>query len=157
MPLSVDTKVSTHELKLIILGEGKLRSSLESLISELGLEDSISLVGFTNNPYPWYLTADLYVLSSDWEGLPTVLIEALECGLPFVSTDCPSGPSEILDNGHYGKLVPVGDPFALAAAMEESLSQSHDCTLLMKRAKDFSVPKISDLYLNYFATKEKVV
>ena len=143
--------------KLIILGEGLLRESLSQLIEQLNLNHRVDLHGFVHHPYPWYRTADLFVLSSRWEGFGNVIVEALECGVPVVSTDCPSGPSEILENGHYGKLVPVGDPFALAAAMEESLSQSHDCTLLMKRAKDFSVPKISDLYLNYFATKEKVV
>ena len=141
--------------KLIILGEGKLRSSLESLISELGLEDSISLVGFTNNPYPWYLTADLYVLSSDWEGLPTVLIEALECGLPIVSTDCHSGPKEILEDGRYGKLVPTNNLNALSNAIELSLAESHDKTLLMKRASDFSIENISKQYLEYFKLIEK--
>jgi len=150
------SKISKNlNAKLIILGEGKLRPSLESLISELDLEDSVSLVGFVKDPYPWYLTADLYVLSSDWEGLPTVLIESLECGLPIVSTDCPSGPKEILEDGRYGKLVPTNNPIALSNAIELSLSESHDKTLLMSRADDFSIESISKQYLQYFRIIEK--
>ena len=141
--------------KLIILGEGKLRHSLESLIGELDIEDSVTLAGFTKNPYPWYLTADLYVLSSDWEGLPTVLIEALECGLPIVSTDCPSGPNEILENGRYGKLVPTNNLDALSNAIELSLAELHDKALLMKRASDFTIENISKQYLEYFRLIEK--
>ena len=141
----------TLNVKLIILGDGYLRESLCSLIETLGLYNRVKLSGFVDNPYPWYCSADLFVLSSKWEGFGNVIVEALECGVPVVSTDCPSGPSEILDNGRYGKLVPVGDSFALAAAMEATSSQSHDRTLLMKRAEDFSVPHISDQYLNYFS------
>jgi glycosyltransferase involved in cell wall biosynthesis len=142
--------------KLIILGEGLLRKSLSLLIKQLNLDNRVDLPGFVHNPYPWYCTADLFVSSSQWEGFGNVIVEALECGVPVVSTDCPSGPSEILDNGRYGKLVPVGDSFALAAAMEASFSQSHNRTLLMKRAEDFSVPHISGQYLNYFSTGKKV-
>ena len=136
--------------KLVILGEGTLRPQLEALISELNLQGLVSLPGFTTDPYPWFRSADLFVLSSGWEGLPTVLIEALECGLPIVSTDCPSGPAEILVNGRFGKLVPVGDVDALAAAMEASLNESYDRQALMNRAKDFSVERISEQYLDYF-------
>ena len=136
--------------KLIILGEGNLRGSLESLIGELNIEKSVELAGFTKNPYLWYLTADLYVMSSSWEGLPTVLIEALECGLPIVSTDCPSGPNEILENGRFGKLVPINNPDALKVAIEISLAEDYDSTSLIKRAKDFTIGNISKQYLKYF-------
>jgi len=141
--------------KLIILGEGKLRSSLQELIMKLNLKDSVLLAGFNDNPYPWYLTADVYVLSSDWEGLPTVLIEALESGLPIVSTDCESGPKEILEDGRYGKLVPTNDINALSSAIETSLSEYHDKEFLMKRAKDFSIESISRQYLEYFGLIEE--
>jgi len=136
--------------KLTIVGEGNLRRIMEEQIAELGLRDRVSLPGFFPDPYPWFLSADQFVLSSDWEGLPTVLIEALECGVPIVSTDCPSGPAEILENGRYGRLVPVGDADALAAAMIASLGNVSNRDALMNRAKDFSVDRISEEYLNYF-------
>lgn len=141
--------------KLTILGDGDLRPEIEKLVLELNLQDRISLPGFFQDPYPWYRSSDLFVLSSDWEGLPTVLIEALECGVPVVSTDCPSGPAEILEDGCYGRLVPVGDVDGLVAAMVASLNESHDRVTLMNRAKDFSIEKISEQYLNYFFFKEK--
>ncbi len=142
--------------KLTILGEGDLRPVMEQQIAELGLQDRVSLPGFYPDPYPWFLSADQFVLSSDWEGLPTVLIEALECGVPVVSTDCPSGPAEILENGRYGRLVPVGDVDALAAAMIVSLNEVPDREALMNRAKDFSVERISEKYLNYFGVQHRV-
>lgn len=109
--------------KLIILGEGELRNDLEAQIKSLGLSESIDLYGFHNNPYAFIRQTELFVLSSRWEGLPTVLIEALACDATVVSTDCKSGPREILAGGKYGKLVDVGDFEGLAVAMEESLSK----------------------------------
>lgn len=111
----------TQPLRLVILGEGELRSELEALIQELKLSDHVALPGFSNNPYAYMRRARLFVLSSLWEGLPTVLIEALACGLPVVSTDCPSGPEEILQHGKYGALVPVGDADRLAEAIASAL------------------------------------
>lgn len=136
--------------KLTILGEGILRPELEALIQELGLEDRVALPGFALDPSSWYRSADLFVLSSSWEGFGNVIVEALECGVPVVSTDCPSGPAEILENGRYGKLVPVGDAPALAAAMQASLLESHDPEALRRRAQDFAVNRIADQYLAYF-------
>lgn len=141
---------SENDCTLIILGEGSLRSELESQIINLGLSESIILPGFTENPSPWFLTADLFVLSSKWEGLPTVLIEALDCGLPVVSTDTPTGPSEILEAGVWGILVPLNDPTALCNGIKESLSIQHDPKALMGRADEFSVKNISLKYLEYF-------
>ena len=111
----------TQMVRLVILGEGRERSRLESLIEKLGLEQDVSLPGFVANPYAYIAKASLFILSSRWEGLPTVLIEALCCGTHVVSTDCPSGPREILKDGLYGQLVPVGDANALARAIEMSL------------------------------------
>lgn len=136
--------------KLTILGEGPLRAELVSLIAQFGLQSHVSMPGFVTDPYPWLRTADLFVLSSQWEGFGNVIVEALECGLPVVSTDCPSGPAEILENGRYGKLVPVGDADALAEAMLSGLSEKHDRQALINRAKDFSVEKIAEEYLDYF-------
>ncbi|MDT8383280.1 MAG: glycosyltransferase [Gammaproteobacteria bacterium] len=106
---------------LIILGEGEERQALELLIKELGLESCVLLPGFVSNPYAYLSRARLFVLSSRWEGLPTVLIEALALGVPVVATDCMSGPREILDNGRHGPLVPVGNVPALASQMEALL------------------------------------
>ena len=92
------------------------RSALEALIDRVGLSEDVALPGFVANPYAYMRRASLYVLSSRWEGLPTVLVEALYCGPPVIATDCPSGPGEILANGRHGVLVPVGDAPAMARA-----------------------------------------
>jgi glycosyltransferase involved in cell wall biosynthesis len=110
-------------VRLLILGEGKERPVLEAQIEELGLQEDVSLPGFVTNPYAYLARASLFVLSSRWEGLPTVLIEALCCSTPVVSTDCPSGPREILQGGKYGRLVPVGDAEALARAITAALDE----------------------------------
>jgi glycosyltransferase involved in cell wall biosynthesis len=115
------TLVRQHDVRAVILGDGEDREALQALVSELGLDDSVELTGHVNNPYPFMAAATVFVLSSRWEGLPTVLLEALALGVPIVSTDCPSGPREILEDGHLGRLVPVGDPAALADAIAESI------------------------------------
>lgn len=135
--------------KLVILGEGPLRAHLSELVRQLGLQDRVELPGFMLDPYPWFRSADLFVLSSRWEGFGNVLVEAMECGVPVVSTDCPGGPAEILEHGRYGELVPVRNPEALGAAMMHSLSESHDREALMRRAKDFSADSVSSQYLAY--------
>lgn len=135
------------DVHLIILGEGKLRATLEQQAKELDITDRVTLAGFKAQPYPYLQSANLFTLSSDWEGLPTVLIEALAAGTPIVSTDCPSGPSEILANGRFGRLVPVGDAAALAEAMAQSLTSIHDHDALKARAQDFSIDKAVDEYV----------
>ena len=112
-----------HPARLIILGEGEDRRLLESLIGELGLNDAVALPGFRENAMAYMAGSALFVLSSAWEGLPTVLIEALAAGTRVVSTDCPSGPREILQDGRLGSLVPVGDVAALAEAMIDTLDR----------------------------------
>jgi glycosyltransferase involved in cell wall biosynthesis len=111
----------SQSVRLMIIGDGEERHNLEVMINCLGLQQNVSLPGYIMNPYPYMSNAALFVLSSRWEGLPGVLIEAMYCGAPLVATDCPSGPREILDNGRYGKLVPVGDEIALAAAIGMAL------------------------------------
>ncbi|MGC8494382.1 MAG: glycosyltransferase [Syntrophobacteraceae bacterium] len=108
--------------RLLILGEGEKRSELEALVHSLKLERDVGLPGFVENPYSYMAGASMVVLSSRWEGLPTVLVEALHCGTPVIATDCPSGPREILEEGRYGQLVPVGDVDAMARAMRAVLS-----------------------------------
>jgi glycosyltransferase involved in cell wall biosynthesis len=111
----------SHGARLVILGEGPERQSLEALTSELGIDGDVELPGATPNPYAYMARATAFVLSSRWEGLPTVLVEALRCGATVIATDCPSGSREILADGRYGTLVPVGDVAALAEAMEAAL------------------------------------
>jgi glycosyltransferase involved in cell wall biosynthesis len=107
--------------RLIILGDGEDRSALEALTMELGLTDDVALPGFRDDVMACMASSALFVLSSAWEGLPTVLIEALAAGTRVISTDCPSGPREILQDGRLGALVPVGDSTALAGAMIDAL------------------------------------
>lgn len=107
--------------RLMILGEGPLRHALETQVRDLGLGTDALLPGFVDNPLPYMRQASVFVLSSSWEGLPAVLIQAMACGCRVVSTDCPSGPREILEDGRWGELVPVGNEEALAKAMERGL------------------------------------
>lgn len=112
------------EARLIILGDGAERAILEDLSKALGLSGDVRFRGHVPNPFPYLRAARLFVLSSRWEGLPNALIQALALGCPVVSTDCPCGPSEILEGGKFGALVPVGDPVSLAAAMVRALRTS---------------------------------
>ncbi|WP_268225533.1 glycosyltransferase [Sinomicrobium oceani] len=137
------------DVVLIILGEGPLRKDLEKLIVKLNLEKYIFLLGFVNNPQYYIKRADLFVLSSKWEGFGNVIVESLGVGTPVVSTDCPSGPREILEDGKYGRLVSVENPSEMAAAIIDTLSKSKDSDLLVNRAKDFSSEKIAEEYLQY--------
>lgn len=107
--------------RLLILGDGELRVELQGLVNSLDLREDVDLPGFVMNPVAYMRRSDVFVLSSRWEGLPGVLIQALAAGCPVVSTDCPSGPREILADGEYGHLVPVGDTEALVAAIEDVL------------------------------------
>lgn len=133
--------------RLIILGEGNDRVRLEALRRELGLMNDVDLHGFVDNPYAYMGRADAFVLSSRWEGLPTVLIEALACGCPVVSTDCPSGPREILRGGKYGELVPVGDAVALCDAMARVLRTRPDRQPLREYAMKYSVDRAVSQYM----------
>jgi glycosyltransferase involved in cell wall biosynthesis len=111
-----------HPARLVILGEGPDRGVIEAQIRRHGLQDNIALPGFVDNPYACMARAAVFALSSEWEGLPTALIESLALGTPVVSTDCPSGPREILRDGELGRLVPPGDVPALASAIADALS-----------------------------------
>jgi glycosyltransferase involved in cell wall biosynthesis len=117
------------------------------LSRELGVAEAVQLPGFVNNPFAWMSRAAVFVLSSAWEGSPGVLVEAMACGCPVVSTDCPSGPAEILAGGRYGRLVPVGDDEALAGAIIETLDAPSDRDALRARARDFDADRAVDRYL----------
>ncbi len=136
----------TDDVRLVILGEGPQREQLEKLVSELELEGAVLLPGFLDNPYAWMRRSALFVLSSAWEGFGNVLVEAMACGVPVVSTNCPSGPAEILENGKWGRLVPVGDADALAKAMHESLIDVEPPSVIT-RSRRFDVSNAVDEYL----------
>ena len=125
--------------RLIVLGTGPLLPQLRSRADELGIGERVEFSGFVENPYAFLARADLFVLSSRHEGLANVLIEAMACGCPVVSTDCPFGPDEILESGRWGELVPVGDPDALASAMSRSLDEPRRREVLRDRARFFNV------------------
>ena len=108
-------------LRLMILGEGKQREELESLVRQMGLQEDISLPGFQQNPYPFMRRAAVLALSSRHEAFSRVMIEAMACDCPVIATDCPGGVAELVDNGKYGHLVPVGDAEAMAQAILEVL------------------------------------
>lgn len=112
-----------EDVRLMILGEGSDRADLEALAVSLGVADAVAMPGFVDNPYAYMAAASMFVLSSRREGLPTVLIEAVAAGTPVVSTDCPSGPFEILQGGKFGALVPVENPEALAEAIVKTLNE----------------------------------
>lgn len=133
--------------KLMILGEGEEREALSSLMADLGLQDDVALPGFVENPFAYMARASVFVLSSAWEGLPGVLIQALACGCPVVSTDCPSGPAEILEKGRYGLLVPVGDAEAMARAVVQTLEAPPPKETLLRRGLDFSVERSLEQYM----------
>jgi glycosyltransferase involved in cell wall biosynthesis len=134
--------------RLIILGEGKDRDNLEHLTKQLSLSEKIDMPGFVENPYAYLKRAALYVLSSAWEGSPNALTEALALGVPVVATDCPSGPRETLKDGAIGRLVPVGDPDALAAAMLATLSAPPDEILLKSAVREYTAEVSSQRYLD---------
>jgi glycosyltransferase involved in cell wall biosynthesis len=141
------------DARLLILGEGECRFALEAQARQLGIDASVFMPGFVKDISPYYQQADLHVLSSTGEGFGNVIVEALAVGTPVVSTDCPSGPREILRDGQFGRLVPVGDAAALAVAMAESLVATHDTAALMARAQDFSIDKAADRYLELLVSQ----
>lgn len=133
--------------RLLILGEGEERPRLETLAGELGIRSAVEFRGFEMNPFAFMARAGLFVLSSRWEGFGNVLVEAMACGVGVVSTDCPSGPAEILQNGAFGRLTAVGDPGALADAMLHTLQHPPAPDSLKKRALEFSSQHAVDRYL----------
>jgi glycosyltransferase involved in cell wall biosynthesis len=133
--------------RLVILGEGEKRAEITQLIKSLSLEDEVSLPGFVDNPLPYMARAKVFVLSSAWEGFGRVLVEAMACSTPVVSTNCPGGVAEILENGRYGPLVPVGDVDALAHAILDTITSPISSDILRRRAEDFTIEKITNQYI----------
>jgi len=132
-------------VRLIIVGDGPLLASLTNLANS---QDTVFFAGQVSNVQDYLARAKVYALSSHFEGFPNALLEALACGVPVVSTDCPTGPREILEDGKYGRLVSAASPSALAQAIGLALDHPDDPEMLKKRASDFDIKVISGCYLN---------
>lgn len=145
----------TINAKLVILGDGPLKAELQTKAKKLGVDKDVIFAGFVTHPIAYMKAADLFVMTSLYEGFCNVIVEALYSGLPVVSTDCPSGPREILDFGKYGRLVPVGNAERLADAMISALNEPRNFQQSRERAETFTVEKICDEYLQLFSTMQK--
>ncbi len=138
---------SSRDCRLVILGEGPDRGKLESLIGEMGLQDEVHLPGFVINPFVWMRHASAYVCSSLNEGCPNALMQAMACGTPVVSTDCPGASADLLEGGKWGRLVPLRDHTAMADAISAIL-QSEEHPDVRKRAEDFAPERIAGEFLS---------
>lgn len=147
------SQMAQEDARLMLVGNGENEAELRQIADQLGISGRVIFAGFQQNPAPFYETADLFVLSSNNEGFGNVLVEALAVGTPIVSTKCPAGPEEILENGRYGTLTPVGDEAALAKAMSEALHAPNAPEELKKRAADFSIERAASAYLNVMDLK----
>jgi len=134
------------DARLVLLGDGSRKQQLIRQAESSGVTDKIDFVGFVSNPYKYMRRADVLAHSSRYEGFGLVLVEALACGTPVVSTDCPGGPSDILNDGEYGELVDVGDARGLADAMARMLDDPPDPDRLVERARHYDVDKVADRY-----------
>ncbi|ROR03091.1 glycosyltransferase [Desulfosoma caldarium] len=148
--------VQTRPARLLILGRGHLRDKLMALARSLNIAPWTDFPGFVESPYSYLAHAQLFVLSSLWEGSPNVLIEALAMGTPVVATDCPSGPREILQDGRYGRLVPCGNPHAMAQAMLKSLENPPQPSFLKEAVTRYTFAASTHEYLRAFGLLAKV-
>lgn len=145
-----EARKHVENIRLLILGDGTERENLILKAKNLGVEDLVQIMEFQENPYPFYKRADLFVLTSNWEGFGNVIIEAMACGTPVISTDCPGGPREILKDGEYGILIPVGDTKALSMKIVEFFQNraTVDVNSAKLRALEYSVERIAEKYLD---------
>lgn len=140
------------ESRLIILGEGPNRPELEKMVEDKGLKDRVLLPGFVPNPIDYIKKSNVFVMSSSWEGFGNVIVEAMGTGISVVSTDCPSGPAEILNHSKYGTLVSMNNQKEMSNAIIEMIENPLDSEMVITRAKDFSVATIANQYLNLIKT-----
>lgn len=138
---------ANRNARLIILGEGSLRAELEQRVASMGLSDAVALLGFQSNPFGWMASCSVYVMSSRYEGFPNSLVQAMACGARVVSTDCPTGPDEILESGRWGRLVPVGDVGALSRALTTAMDDQSP-QICSKRINDFQPLQVISNYLS---------
>ena len=147
--------LSTRQARLIILGDGYLRAELVALIDKLEISGSVDLPGNVTNPLKYFSRASVFVLSSYAEGLPNVLVEAMMCGCTPVSTDCPTGPREVLQDGKIGYLVPICDPVAMAAAIEQAIDNPISKALLAEAVAPFEENRVIDRHFELLQLCEK--
>jgi glycosyltransferase involved in cell wall biosynthesis len=140
--------------RLAIVGDGPERAGLEAFAHSHDLADRTAFVGYVADPFAWMMRARVVVISSLYEGLSCVIIEALACGTPVVSTDCPHGPREILEGGRYGTLIPVGNPVAMATAIEAALDHIPDRSFLMRRGFEYTAERAAARFLEILADVE---
>ncbi len=133
--------------RLAVVGDGRERAALEQFVRDHGLSERTTFTGFVGDPFEWMMRARVAVCSSIYEGLCNAIIEALACGTPVVSTDCPYGPREILQDGRFGTLVPVGDAYALASAIEAAMDRPVDRKSLMQRGFDYTADRAAKSFL----------
>lgn len=145
--------LTEREAKLVILGRGQEREQLNKLVRELGIKNHVAWISFVANPYSYMRRAAVLALSSAWEGFGNVLVEAMASGTPVVSTNCPSGPAEILDNGKYGELVPVGDSEAMAKAILQVLAGNYK-TVDSAWLQQFTLEYATQKYLEVLGVSE---
>ncbi|MGF1641748.1 MAG: glycosyltransferase [Rhodospirillales bacterium] len=147
--------VDRRPARLVVLGEGEECGRLKALADRLKIAHAVAMPGFVANPHAWMARASVFVLSSAWEGLSNALLEALACGCPVVSTDCPSGPRHVLADGTYGRLVPVGDDAAMAAAILSVLDDPPASDRQRRRAAAFSFDRAVRRYLEVLGAVER--
>lgn len=140
-------RINIPNSRLMFVGDGIVKNSLKLLAQKLSIDNRVIFAGYQSDTTPFYKTADLFVLSSDYEGMSLVIVEALSSGTPVVSTNCPSGPAELLENGRFGQLVPVGDEKSLAKAIIIALDSKVDKLSLIKRSEDFLPEIVASKYL----------
>jgi glycosyltransferase involved in cell wall biosynthesis len=138
---------SRRPCRLVLIGDGRDRARIDTRIGQSPFREDIALLGHRDNPYPYMARAGVFVLSSLWEGFGNVLVEAMACGTPVVSTDCPHGPREILEDGRLGPLVPPENPDAMADAITRTLDHPPSASLLMQAANHYHVDRIARKYL----------
>lgn len=146
---------ASRPVRLIILGDGYLLNDLADMVKQLGLEDKVSLPGNVQNPLKYFSHSDVFVLSSYAEGMPNVLVEAMMCGCTPVATDCPTGPRELLQGGKYGYLVPMHDPTAIAAAIEQALNNPIPKELLAEAVRPFEESAVVERHFEVLGLCQK--
>jgi glycosyltransferase involved in cell wall biosynthesis len=152
--LAIKVLSKLRKVRLLILGDGPLRAELTQLIIDLELSEMVQLLGYVENPLKYFFNADVFVLSSHVEGLPNVLVEAMMCGCTPVSTDCPTGPREVLGDEVYGYLAPVANPRALAASIEQALRCPIPTKKLRKAVLPFSESSVIARHFNVLGIKK---
>jgi glycosyltransferase involved in cell wall biosynthesis len=142
---------ASRQWRLVLIGEGPDRSALEAFARRNGLANRMVFTGYVPDPFVWMMRARVLVLSSIYEGFGNVIIEALACGTPVVCTDCPYGPQEILEDGRYGTLTPVGNPAAMATAIAAALDRVPDRRVLMRRGLEHTTERAAARFLQIVA------